>query len=34
MAFVDKSGGLVENMQRTKLDTWRGEPMPWTQAGP
>ena len=34
MAFVDKSGGLVENMQGTKLDTWRGEPMPWTQAEP
>ena len=34
MAFVDKSGGFVENMQRTKLDTWRGEPTPWTQAGP
>ena len=34
MAFVDKSGGLVENLQRTKLDTWRGEPTPWTQAGP
>jgi len=31
VAFVHKDGGIVEYLEYLRLDTWHGEPTPWSE---
>lgn len=34
VVFVERDGAIVEYLQYVTLDTWYGQPTPWTPAGP
>ena len=34
VAFVHKDGGIVEYLEYLRLDTWHGEPTPWSETIP